>query len=85
MEDGGQGGISSGNEEEGGTIAPCFRIAMPLLFAPMVLASSVGVSVSFSVPTVASLSVITSLGPMDDGNMVDKEGAAAVPCDERVR
>jgi hypothetical protein len=58
---------------------------MPLLLAPVVLASLVGVSVSFPVPTATSLSVITSLEPADDDNVVDKEWAAAVPCDERVR
>ena len=47
---------------------------MPLLFAPMVLASLVVVSVSFPVPTAASLSVITSLGPADGGNVVDNTG-----------
>ena len=51
---------------------------MPLLFAPMVLVSLVGVLVSFPVTTTSSLSVITSLGPMDDGNVVDKEGVVIV-------
>jgi hypothetical protein len=55
------------------------RIAMPLLFAPVVLASLVGVSVSFPFPTTASLFVITSLGPVDDGDVVDKEGGGSGP------
>jgi hypothetical protein len=33
-----------------------------------------GVSVSFPVQTTTSLSIITSLGPADDGNVADKEG-----------
>ncbi len=47
---------------------------MPL-FAPVVLASLVGVTVSFPVPTAAFLSIITSLGPVYvyDGEVVDKE------------
>ena len=52
---------------------------MPLLFALVVLASSVSVSVSFPMPTTASLSVITSLGPADDGNVVDKKGGCGSP------
>ena len=47
---------------------------MPLLFTPIVLASLVGILVSFPVPAAASLSVVTSLRPIDDGNLVDKEG-----------
>ena len=49
---------------------------MPLFSPPMVLASLVGVLVSFPVPTAASLFVITSLGPMDDGGVVDKKGGS---------
>jgi hypothetical protein len=50
-----------------------------LLFNPMVLASLVGGLVSFPVPAAASLSVITSPGLVDDGNIVDKEGSRGVP------
>jgi hypothetical protein len=52
---------------------------MPLLFASMVLASLVSVLVSFPVPATTSLSVITFLGPVDDGNAVDKEGGSDGP------
>ncbi len=55
------------------------RIEMPLLFAPVVLASLADVLVSFPVSTTASLSVITSLGPVDDGGVVDKERAGGGP------
>ncbi len=52
---------------------------MPLFSPPMVLASLVGVLVSFPVPTATYLSVITSLGSMDDGDVVDKEGGGGSP------
>ena len=55
------------------------KIATSLLFSPVVLASLVGALVSFPVPTAASLSVITTLGPVDDGNVVDKEGGGGCP------
>ena len=55
------------------------RIAMPLLFPPVVLTSLVGVLVSFPVPTATSLSFITSVGPMDDGDVVVKEGGSDDP------
>ncbi len=52
---------------------------MPILSTPMVLASLVGVLVSFPVPTTASLSVIASLGPVDDGDVADKERGGSGP------
>jgi hypothetical protein len=52
---------------------------MPLLFAPVVLASSVSVLVSFPVPTATSLFAITSLGLVDDGHVVHKEGGSGGP------
>ena len=52
---------------------------LSLLFTSVVLASLVSVSVSFPVPTTASLSVITSLEPVDDGEVVDKEEGAGGP------
>ena len=46
---------------------------MPILFAPVVLTSLVGVSVSFPVPTAASLSIITSLRPVSVNNSCFRE------------
>ena len=55
------------------------RIIISLLFTPVVLTSLIGVLVFFPVPPATSLSIITSLGPVDDGAVVDKERGGGGP------